>query len=111
MRWVAESIAEQRLLWHLRNQTTACLHYPDDLDEGQAVKILRQQLAAISTSIDSGWRLIRVLTVAAGRCRSCPVRTSWLYFFIFRIVGHYLSLRGASRGLNGVAGATSRVRR
>jgi hypothetical protein len=25
MRWVAESIAEQRLLWHLRRQATACL--------------------------------------------------------------------------------------
>ena len=33
MRWVAESIAEQRLLWHLRSQTAACLFYPDDIDE------------------------------------------------------------------------------
>src|SRR5262245_60051263 len=29
LRWVAESIAEQRLLWHLRRQTEACLYYPD----------------------------------------------------------------------------------
>jgi hypothetical protein len=33
MRRVAESIAEQRLLWHLRSQTAACLHFPDDLTE------------------------------------------------------------------------------
>ena len=44
MRWVAESIAEQRLLWLLRRQTDACLFYPDDLDEAQAVAVLRAQL-------------------------------------------------------------------
>ena len=26
MRWVAEAIAEQKLLWHLRKQDHACLH-------------------------------------------------------------------------------------
>ena len=33
MRWVAESIGEQRLLWHLRRQTEACLFFPDDVTE------------------------------------------------------------------------------
>ena len=36
MRWVAESIAEQRLLWHLRRQEQACLFFPDDIDRGAA---------------------------------------------------------------------------
>src|SRR5687767_10938070 len=36
MRWVVETIAEQRLLWHLRQQDSACLHYPDDIDEHTA---------------------------------------------------------------------------
>src|SRR6478735_750512 len=44
MRWVAESIAEQRLLWHLRRQTDACLFYPDDLSEPEATRRLRAQL-------------------------------------------------------------------
>src|SRR5688500_2394248 len=44
LRWVAESIAEQRLLWHLRQQDAACLHYPDDVNEQDAAGILRQQL-------------------------------------------------------------------
>src|SRR4051812_34978622 len=26
LRWVAEAIAEQKLLWHLRKQQSACLH-------------------------------------------------------------------------------------
>ena len=37
MRWVAESIAEQKLLWHLRKQDSAHFFYPDDLDESRAV--------------------------------------------------------------------------
>src|SRR5687767_1608767 len=44
MRWVAESIAEQRLLWHLRKHTAASLFYPDDLDPSTPREILRQQL-------------------------------------------------------------------
>ena len=44
MRWVAESIAEQRLLWHLRRQDAATLYYPDDLDEARAMASLRSQL-------------------------------------------------------------------
>ena len=44
MRWVAESIAEQRLLWHLRGQTDACLFYPDDIEEARANTVLRSQL-------------------------------------------------------------------
>src|SRR4029450_9071449 len=41
MRWVAESIAEQRLLWHLRRQADACLFYPDDLAQDGAIAFLR----------------------------------------------------------------------
>ena len=39
LRWVAEAIAEQRLLWHLRRQHEATLVYPDDLDGTQAMAI------------------------------------------------------------------------
>jgi len=31
LRYVAERIAEQRLLWHLRRQDSACLFFPDEL--------------------------------------------------------------------------------
>ena len=44
MRWVAESIAEQRLLWHMRRQTEACLFFPDDVTEASATARLRAQL-------------------------------------------------------------------
>ena len=55
MRWVAESIAEQRLLWHLRSQTDACLFYPDDIDEARATDVLRgRSSSATSRSTASG---------------------------------------------------------
>ena len=44
MRWVAESVAEQRLLWHLRRQPAACLFFPDDLEAERATRLLREQL-------------------------------------------------------------------
>src|SRR3954463_6073173 len=36
LRWAAEWIAEQRLLWQLRGKTEVCLVYPDDLPEAHA---------------------------------------------------------------------------
>src|SRR5687768_3023339 len=45
MRWIAESIAEQRLLWNLRRTDSASFLYPDDLSEADAVAVLRKQLA------------------------------------------------------------------
>src|SRR4029078_10224616 len=44
LRYIAESIAEQRLLWHLRRQGSACLFFPDDLDDRGAITLLRRQL-------------------------------------------------------------------
>ena len=44
LRWVAEAMAEQKLLWHLRKQTSACLHYPDDLQEPDAACIMKFHL-------------------------------------------------------------------
>ena len=44
LRWVAEAMAEQKLLWHLRKQTSACLHYPDDLQEPAAACVMKFHL-------------------------------------------------------------------
>jgi hypothetical protein len=103
MRWVAESIAEQRLLWHLRSQTSACLYYPDDLDEQQAVGILRQQLGR-DFDKHRFWLVIDLIGfVGSGLLMLVPGPNLLAYYFAFRLVGHYLSLRGAKRGLSGVA--------
>lgn len=103
LRWVAESIAEQRLLWHMRRQTTAALHYPDDLDEARAVALLREQLGR-DFDKHRFWLAIDSLAfVASGLLMLVPGPNMLAYYFAFRMVGHFFSLRGARRGLNTVA--------
>ena len=102
MRWVAESIAEQRLLWHLRNETEACLYYPDDLDEPRAVSTLRAQL---KRDFDKHrfWLIIDALVfIASGALMVVPGPNVIAYYFAFRLVGHYFSLRGARAGLDAI---------
>ncbi len=117
MRWVAESIAEQRLLWHLRGQTAACLTYPDDLTESAALETMR---ASLRRDFDKHrfWLIIdSLLFIGSGLLALVPGPNVLAYYFAFRVVGHYLSLRGAKRGLSGVewktqqSGALTELRR
>ena len=102
MRWVAESIAEQRLLWHLRRQTQANFHYPADLDESDAQKVLRSQLARDFDKHRLWLAIDSVAFVASGLLMLVPGPNVLAYYFAFRIVGHFLSLRGARQGLEQV---------
>ena len=101
MRWVSHAIAEQRLLWHLRSQPAACLHFPDDRTEDDGIRELRQQLGRDFKKHQVWLAIHSVLLVV-----TTPV-LFWLpgpnvigYYFLFRAVGHYLSLRGAKQGLD-----------
>jgi Mitochondrial K+-H+ exchange-related len=108
MRWVAESIAEQRLLWHLRRQTAACLYYPDDLEESAAIAALRAQLGR-DFDKHRFWLTIDGLGfVASGLVFLVPGPNIIAYYFAFRLVGHYFSLRGARQGLSGVTWTTQK---
>ena len=102
LRWVAESIAEQRLLWHLRKQSAACLHYPDDLQQAQADGVLRQQLGRDFDKHRFWLAIDSVGLVGSGLLMVLPGPNLLAYYFAFRVVGHYLSLRGARCGLSGV---------
>lgn len=100
MRLVAESIAEQRLLWHLRNQSDACLFHPDDIDGPTATAILRKQLGR-DFDKHQFWLIFDALgLIASFLLVPIPGPNLLLYFFAFRVVGHFLSLRGARQGLN-----------
>lgn len=102
LRWVAESIAEQRLLWHLRRQSQACLFYPDDLDETAARQIMRTQLGRDFDKHRFWLAIDAVGFVASGALMLVPGPNVLAYYFAFRLVGHYLSLRGAKQGLGRV---------
>ena len=103
LRWIAESLAEQRLLWNLRGQTDAVLLHPDDLTDPQARQLLRRTLTR-------DWERHRFWLVLDGLCGAASLLLVLIpgpnvigYYFLFRIVGHYLSLRGARQGLSKTA--------
>ncbi len=102
MRWVAESVAEQRLLWHMRRQTEACLFFPDDVTEPAATALLRAQLGR-DRDKHRLWLVIdSTLFVLSGLLMLVPGPNVLAYYFAFRLVGHYLSMVGARRGLEEV---------
>jgi Mitochondrial K+-H+ exchange-related len=106
LRYVAEAIAEQRLLWHLRRQGSACLFFPDDLDERRAITLLRRQLGR-DFEKHRFWLIVDSLGfIASGALVLLPGPNIVAYYFAFRMVGHYLSLRGARQGLDVVAWTT-----
>ena len=100
MRWVAESIAEQRLLWHLRGESDGCLYYPDDIPEATAMAELR---GSLKRDFDKHrfWMIIDGIGfVASGALMLIPGPNLIAYYFAFRLVGHFFSLRGARQGLH-----------
>ena len=103
LRWVAESMAEQKLLWHLRKQSSACLHYPDDLREPAAAAIMTSQLTR-DLKKHRRWLVTdSVLMVVFGVVLfAVPGPNIIGYYFAFRVVGHFLSYRGARQGLQAV---------
>jgi hypothetical protein len=95
----AESIAEQRTLWALRHCTTAALVHPSDLPVPAADEI-RDRLLARARQHHGRWLLIDgLLLVVSGLLALVPGPNVLAYYFAFRVVGHYLSWRGARQAL------------
>lgn len=102
LRWAAEWIAEQRLLWQLRSRDAVCLVYPDDIAEPQARELLKRSLQR-DWERHRFWLAIDGLgLIASGALVLVPGPNVLGYYFVVRTVGHYLSLRGARQGLTGV---------
>lgn len=97
--WLAEKVAEQRLLWHLRRQERATAVFPEDLPEDRALDILKGGLRR-----DADRHRLWLIVDAVGLIGSVllilvPGPNLVAYYFAFRVVGHYLSMRGARQGL------------
>jgi hypothetical protein len=100
---IAEAIAEQRLLWHMRSQETAVAVHPGDLPAARALEIVR---ASMQSDYEKHrfWLIVDALLFAAsGVLVIVPGPNVIGYYFGFRLVGHFLSMRGARRALDGVA--------
>jgi hypothetical protein len=102
MRWVAETIAEQRLLWNLRSHRDATLHYPDDISEEAADALVKHQLTRDYEKHRKWLAVHAVLTLLSGLLILVPGPNFIGYYFAFRFVGHLFSVRGARSGLDRV---------
>lgn len=107
--WMAQRIAEQRLLWNLRGETSAVVVHPQDMTFDQVMALVRRTLqhdyerhrrwmiidgiALLLTSVFLGPLFLLVPGVA-----NLPAA-----YFGFRTVGHWLSMRGAAQGLHRVS--------
>jgi hypothetical protein len=103
MRWIAERIAEQRLLWHLRKATTARLHTSQDLVPSDAEAIMRDTMRRDADFHRN--RLIphTLMLILSAAVAVIPGPNVLGYLFTFTVVGHFLAWRGAVNALNGVA--------
>lgn len=105
LRWVAERIAEQRLLWNLRRQASAVAVHPQDLTFEQVMTLVRRILQR-DYERHRLWLVVDTLgLVLSGPFMLVPGPNLLAYYFAFRIWGHWLSMRGASQGLNRVTWA------
>jgi hypothetical protein len=98
--WIADAIAEQRLLWRLRKQDAAELHFPSDINGDRALAIMRTTLTR-DRDRHRFWLFVDgVLMLLAGALFWVPGPNLLGYYFVFRFVGHFLSWRGARQGLD-----------
>ena len=110
MRWLAERIAEQRLLWRLGTQRKVTVYFPASLLAEQVHETIRGMLGADRRrhlgwlAIDSIGGLLSLALVPL------PGPNLPGYYFSFRIVGHLLSIRGAYHGLRAVRWDTAASR-
>jgi len=97
---MAEAIAEQRLLWHMRGQTEAVAVHPEDLPDARALEIVR---ASMQSDFEKHrfWMLVdAVAFIASAVLVVLPGPNVVGYYFGFRLVGHYLSMCGARQALS-----------
>jgi hypothetical protein len=95
LRWVADRIAEQRLLWQLRHCDCATLVFPSDLSEQDALTTLRAELKEDGDRHRRWLFVDGALLVFSAALTLIPGPNVIAYYFAFRAVGHYLSARGA----------------
>jgi len=96
---LAETIAEQRTLWSLREAAEATVRYPSMLDEAEARSILSSSLTS-ARSHHLVWLIVDfVFFVASGLFALIPGPNLIAYYLAFRVIGHVQSWRGAKHAM------------
>jgi hypothetical protein len=108
MAWVAERVAEQRLLWNLQRELVVTMAHPDDVtaDQAQEVvhRILRRDLERHRRwMVIDGIAFIVSFVVLGPLFLIIPgIANLPALYFGFRVAGHWFSQRGAGAGLRRV---------
>jgi hypothetical protein len=98
MSWVVERVAEQRLLWNLRGQVTAVAAYPDDVAFDVVVSYIKRALQR-DYERHRNWLVVDVLGLLVSAALTLvPGPNLLAYYFLFRVGGHWFSMRGARQG-------------
>jgi hypothetical protein len=97
---IAEAVAEQRLLWQLRHEASARLVHADDVDGARALESARAHFSADYIR-HRRWAVIDGLLAAVilPGLFFVPGPNVIGYYFAFRAIGHFFSMRGARHGL------------
>jgi hypothetical protein len=103
MRWIAGRIADQRLLWHLRKADAATLHTSADLPAADADRIRQSNFKWDADNHRNRLILHSLALIAAVPVALLPGPNIIGYLFTFTVVGHYLSWRGAVKGLHEIS--------
>jgi hypothetical protein len=102
IRWLAERVAEQRVLWRLQGRTDVRAFHPDDLDSARALAVIHQSLRAEASRHRRWLGLDTICLLFSLLLTPVPGPNLLGYYFAFRVVGHLLSIRGARNGLRHV---------
>ena len=103
LRWIAERIAEQRLLWHLRKATAATLQISEDLPADRAEAIMRDSM---KRDADRHRNLLiphSLALIVSAAVALVPGPNVLGYLLTFTVVGHFLAWRGALNARHCVA--------
>jgi len=96
--WIADRIAEQRLLWNLRRQDRVIAAHDPDVPFERLLDHIRR---ALKRDFDRHrfWLVIDTVgMVASAFLTIIPGPNLLAYYFVFRVGGHWLSMQGAVRG-------------
>jgi hypothetical protein len=97
---IAESIVEQRTLWSLRGVASASMVYPDDLSDASAASA-RARLLEGSSRHHRRWLIANLAGLALTAALFLLPGPNFVgYYFLFRVVGHFLAWRGARQAID-----------
>ena len=100
---LAETIAEQRTLWALRDQSSVVLRCPSSLELAR-VRAILDALLAHARGHHLRWLIIDlVLFIVSGILFFVPGPNLVAYYIAFRLVGHLQSWRGARQAAETIA--------